>query len=265
MSNGGGMTGLPPLGGYTQFSGIPWTVTDPSQYYGPTGQQQQLERQSLFGFLGGDPFMPSGLMTNPRAQEAWGAAGGIMGELQTTGAAAVKAATGAQGQLGGYAGQLAALGRGVIPEFNYNDPYAQQALQQGFDPLNAQRKFYQQQLASQLGAQAGQSGYAGTPYAGEVAGAGQAAFLNQWALQALQREQTAAQTATGLQAQELAAQQLGGQLINEAGQLDAQGLSGVLQAYGVQGQNLSSAVNLIGHMFDALKTSVSQAPQPSGG
>lgn len=76
--------------------------------------------------------------------------------------------------------------------------YAQQALQQGFDPQGALKAQQMQQLTDQLRAQEAAAGIAMTPYGAGVTGQVLGQFDLNWLNEQMQREQAAAQTAGGL-------------------------------------------------------------------
>ena len=103
---------------------------------------------------------------------------------------------GLQGQTGTDAAQSAFnAAPGVM---NTVSPYATQALQTGFDPLNKQ---YAQQFAqnqNQANAVNAMSGVANTPYGAGLTQQADTNFNLDWQQQALQRQQTAAGTAASL-------------------------------------------------------------------
>jgi hypothetical protein len=112
--------------------------------------------------------------------------------LAQTGANAAAAATPAVAgmQLGGAS---SIYGQGASMQ-----PYATAALQAGFDP---QQQLYQQQqnqAASQANAINAQNGVGGTPYGASLANNANNNFNINWQNAALGRQQTATQTATGL-------------------------------------------------------------------
>ena len=108
---------------------------------------------------------------------------------------------GAVGQVtsGAYgAPQIQGAGNTAITAGNSLVPYATQSLQAGFDPQNA---LYNQQFGQQNQQGAvnnAVNGVAGTPYAAGVSTAGDQAFNLNWQDRQLGRQQTGAQTATGL-------------------------------------------------------------------
>jgi len=196
-------------------------------------------------------------MQNPQAAGYAGQVEGIAGQLGQVGQGAIGAATATQGQVGGLASQLQSLGTGLTTAFSGDLPYAQQALQTAFDPQKSAYNYYLNQNQNQTAAAAAQSGFAGTPYAAEVQNAGTGAFQNAWQTAQVGREATGAATAEGLQQQYEAGVLGGAGLINQAGQLDLGALSGVLQAYGLQGNNLAAAGQLISGLLSSLSESVS--------
>jgi hypothetical protein len=149
----------------------------------------------------------------------------------------------------GAAGNLAALGSAMSGEFSGNQAYANEALTNAFDPQQAE---YQQQLGdvtdstnSGLAAR----GLANTPYGADVQGDVIGRFQNDWQTQQIQREQMGSQSAAALEGEQLSAQQAGGQLMDASGQLDLSAASQMLQAYGLQGQNMQSALADLVNMF----------------
>jgi len=199
-------------------------------------------------------------MANPQATGYANQIEGISGQLANSGNSAVSAATATQQQVGGLASQLQSLGTGLTTAFSGNLDYANQALQTGFDPMQTAYNYYLNQNQNQTAAAAAQSGFAGTPYAAEVQNAGTGAFQNAWQTAQVGRENTAANTATTLQNQYEQGVLGGGSLINQAGQLDLGSLSGVLQAYGLQGTNLAAAGQMIQGLLGSLSESVT-APE----
>jgi len=182
-----------------------------------------------------------------------------------------------------FVNQLGALGQKMQGQFDYNTPYAQQALSDAFDPMNAAYNYYLGQTKDSVGAQEAAAGLGATPYGAATTGSAVAAFENAWQMQKLQREQLGAQTATALQ-NEILESQLGGgqmlgeagslanqaystsgQLLNEAGQLNLGALEGVLKAYGLQGQNLSAAMQGLVGMLNAMRVSESVSGGGGGG
>lgn len=256
-----------PFGNATSFSGIPWTVPNPTYNANPYGAAG-LIGSSVSGFspvsTGGSP-----TMTNPQAAGYAGQIEGIAGQLGASGQGAISAANATAGQVGGLASQLQGLGTGLTTAFSGDLPYAQQALQTAFDPMQSAYNYYLNQNQNQTAAAAAQSGFAGTPYAAEVQSAGTGAFQNAWQTAQVGREATGAATATALQNQYESGVVAGGQLINQAGQLDLGALSGQLQAYGLQGSNLASAgqmiTGLLSSLSESLSTTTGQPLSTAGG
>ncbi len=247
-----------PFGNANSFSGIPWTVPNPS--YQPDtnfGDQLGFQMTGIPGSLasGGSP-----TMTNPQAAMYAGQVEGIAGQLGASGQGAISAANATQQQVGGLASQLQGLGTGLTTAFSGNLPYAQQALQTAFDPMQSAYNYYLNQNQNQTAAAAAQSGFAGTPYAAEVQSAGTGAFQNAWQTAQVGREATGAATATALQNQYESGVVAGGSLINQAGQLDLGSLSDTLQAYGLQGSNLAAAGQLVTGLLSSLSESVTAPP-----
>ena len=240
-----------PWGNASGFSGIPWTINNPNYssdvWSGVRGGLGSLATPQSNG--------QSPTMQNPQASGYANQIEGIAGQMGATGAGAVSAAQNTQGQVSGMADQMRALGTGLAGAFSGNLGYANQALKDAFDPQSTAYNYYLNQNQNQTAAAEAQSGIAGTPYAAEVGSAGTGAFQNAWQTAQVGREATGAATATGLQNQYEQGVLGGGQLINQAGQLDLGGLSGVLQAYGLQGSNLSSAAQMIQGLLSSLGVS----------
>ena len=248
-----------PWGNAASFAGIPWQISNPN--YNPN----QFAIGGALGSMGGatTPQSSGGAptMDNPQAYGYAGQIEGIAGQLGKTGAGALNAAQQTQGQVGGLANQLVSLGQGLTTQFAGNLPYADKALSEAFDPMKTAYNYYLNQNQDQTAAAAAQSGFAGTPYAAEVQNAGTGTFQNAWQTAQIGREATGAATAEGLQQQYEAGVLGGAGLINEAGQLDLGALSGVLQAYGLQGNNLAQAGQLLQGLLSSLGISESA---PSG-
>ncbi len=250
-----------PFGNANSFSGIPWTVPNPS-YQPDTNFGDQLGYQitgiaSALSPTGGSP-----TMTNPQAAMYAGQVEGIAGQLGTAGQGAVSTANATASQVGGLASQLQGLGTGLSTAFSGDLGYANQALATAFDPMTTAYNYYLNQAQSAAGAASAQSGVANTPYGSEVQGATTGNFANAWQTAQVGREATGAATATGLQSQYESGVVAGGALINQAGQLDLGALSGQLQAYGLQGTNLAAAGQMIQGLLASLSESVTA---PSGG
>src|SRR5262249_22298855 len=156
---------------------------------------------------------------NPMVMGPFNAAMGLSGQLQQSGQNAVNAGAAGWGQAQGYASQLQSLAGLLSHEFDFNLPYAKQALESGFDPMNAQHDYYQREAMNQMGAEEANSGLGGTPYAAAIFGSTNAAFNNQWEMQRLQRQAIGAQTADTLEGRVQQAQMGAGQLIDAAGNL----------------------------------------------
>ncbi len=245
-----------PWGNATSFSGIPMQVNNPAYTGNQFGLSGMLASDISGAPLGNGqpPNVPNpqalGLMSNVQSQA---------GALDSAGGSAVSAALGTQQQIGGLANQLQSIGTGMQTQFAGNIPYANQALQTAFDPNSSAYNYYLNQAQNAAGSAAAQQGQAGTPYGAEIQGATTGAFGNAWQTAQVGREATGAATATGLQQQQLASQTAGGQLINEAGQLDLGSLSSVLQGYGLQGSNLAAAGTLLSQLLGDLSVSVSNS------
>lgn len=168
--------------------------------------------------------------------------------------------------LGGQAGGTgqAAYNQGASTNSQLQ-PYVGQALQTGFDPQNALYAQQYQQNQDQVNAQNAMSGVATTPYGAALANQSGQNFNINWQNQELQRQQTAASTAsqlagagnTALQggtSSLQAGQNLAGSLYGQGAnaQQTGQNLAGSLYGQGasalgnLSGQGASSASSLLG-------------------
>jgi hypothetical protein len=130
----------------------------------------------------------------------------------------------------------------MTSQFEENLPYAGRALDEGFDPQNA---FYLQNLQDLTDAtRSGEAarGIAMTPYGAAVEANTQGRFINDWRDRQLQRQHMGAQTADILQGRTQSSQEAGGRLINDAGKLNIDMMTQMLQKYGLQGQQLQAAL-----------------------
>jgi hypothetical protein len=202
-------------------------------------------------------------MTNPQAAGYAGQIEGLAGMLGSSGGQAVNNALGTQQQVGGLASQLQSLGTGLTTAFSGDLGWAQTALQDAFDPQKTAYNYYLNQAQNAAGSADAQVGISDTPYGAEVLGATTAAFNNAWQTAQVGREATGAATAEGLQSQYEEGVLGGGDLISAAGQLDLGALSSVLQAYGLQGSDLSAAGQMIQSLLASLSESVQAPPGQS--
>lgn len=124
--------------------------------------------------------LAQGLVNNPYAGYYQGGVNGIS-----------PMATGAGGQQFGAGSNLIGAGQSYLP-------YAQQALQSGFDPMNSvyNQQFQQNTDATRAGLAA--RGIAMSPYGAGVENQSNLNFNNSWLQNMLQRQQTGAQTANFL-------------------------------------------------------------------
>lgn len=189
------------------------------------------------------------------ANQAQGYAGQAAGAGQQGIITAQSLAGGPQGA----ASQLGALGSSLTGQFAGNTGAAQQALTDAFDPMQAQMKAGLAQTQDATGAALSGSGLASTPYGASVLAGSAGNFMNNWQTQQIQRENTGASTATGLQNQQLASQQAGGSLIDAAGQLDQGAMNSILSQYGLSEQGAASAAQTLSQIFGNLSTSQSQS------
>ncbi len=181
-----------------------------------------------------------------------GGTNGINGQvsmLNNAGNAAVGSAKSAQNSATATANQLKSLGSAMSGEFSYNDAYAQQALADAFDPHKDIYNRYLGQVTDQTNSQSALRGIANTPYGAAVTADSLGNFNTAWNAQQIQNENVGMQTATGLQQQRLSAQEAGGALINDAGQLNLGAAKNLLEAYGIQGSDMSAALSALTNMF----------------
>lgn len=140
-----------------------------------------LGTQNYYSALGGQyNGIAQNLVNNPYAGGYQGAANGVSPFAQ-----------GAGGQQFGAGSNLIGAGQSYLP-------YAQQALQTGFDPQNALYNQQFQQNTDQSRAGLAARGLAMSPYGAGVENQSNLNFNNQWLQNALQRQQTAAGTANTL-------------------------------------------------------------------
>ena len=126
-------------------------------------------------------------------------------------------------------------------------PYAQQALQTGFDPQNALYNQMFQQNTDQTRAAEAARGIAMSPYGAGVENQSNLNFNNQWLNQLLGRQQTAAGTANTLTGAANTGSTSGLNLMNAGGALPystantiGQGQNSAIQSYGGFGQAAST-------------------------
>lgn len=186
---------------------------------------------------------------------------GQVGTLQGAGQQALGAANQGAAGLNALGGQLASLGGQVAGQFGQNQQFANQALQDAFDPMQAQYKANLAQLTDATNANLANAGLASSPYGASITAGAQGNFQNNWQTAQIQREQMGAQTATGLQNQQLNAQSVGGGLITAGGQLDSSALQSILQGSGLdvqaQGQAASIMAQIFGNLSETDKSSIS--------
>ena len=103
-------TSIEPYGNANSFSGVPWTVPNPTyngNVYGIGGAIGSLAGESAPVSFGNPT------MTNPQAAGYAGQIEGIAGQLGAAGQGAIGAANATKGQVGGLASQLQGLGTGL--------------------------------------------------------------------------------------------------------------------------------------------------------
>ena len=276
----------------SSYSGLPTTPTQTIQWAPYNSFGPQLGMGNAYTIGGG---------FTPEVEGAMGGIQGLAGMLANAANPAIKDAYQTQSGIEGIARrlmglskqdlktvlpftqQLDTLGQKMGTEFDFNMPYAKQALSDAYDPLNSAYQYYLNQVNSAVGAQEAAAGLGATPYGAYETAAADAAFNNQWQMERLQRELTGAQTATALENEILSGQTAGGEMIakggelanqayatsgkllNDAGQLDIGGLQGVLQAYGLKGQDLSAAMQGLVGLLNSMRISTSSSGGGGGG
>lgn len=236
------------------YSGLPWYTPSwggGTAQYGDwvSGITPNLNapNTSPMGAYQGGP----GTKANPLIGQQIGQFEGGLGALEALGGKEIGAAKHTSKQEQGLAKQLQALAASQQGDLS-------KAYQTAFDPNNAQEQYYLQQTKAAAGAQEAASGLAGTPYGAGATGAATAAFTNQWALNADQRMATGVAAATSI-ANQIASD------FTSAGQLDSTALSGMLEAYGLSGSQLSSALQEINALLGNEKISASTSQSQSSG
>lgn len=169
---------------------------------------------------------------------------------QGAGPAFTGAVQGAQGN----AGAMNSIAGGLNGATAGNLTYANQALQDAFDPQKSAYNYYLQQALSTAGAQEAQQGIGNSPYGAEVTGATGANFTNQWQTAQIGRENTGMQTATGLQNQYLGQQTAAANILDQAGNLDLGAASQYLSQYGLQGSQMQAALGIMSSLLGDMRT-----------
>jgi hypothetical protein len=144
-------------------------------------------------------------------------------------------------------GALNSMGQNLFGYGQQTEKYGLQALKDAFDPMGSARASGLATTMDSTNASLANSGLAGTPYGAGVSGGAAGNFANNWQTAQIGREAAGMSTAT--QATQPTVQ--GGQLINEAGQLDMQNIGAQLQAYGLYGSQLSAAMSAFTSLFAA--------------
>jgi len=147
--------------------------------------------------------------------------------------------------------------------FDFNIPYAKQALRAAFDP---QKAFMRQNLADlQEQSRQGQAlrGVAMTPYGAGAEANAVGRFLNDWRDRQINRMLTGSQAASTLEQPVLGARQLAGQLFSSSGQLRLGAAQQMLSAYGLKGDALKNATQAFLGILDAMK--IGESANVSGG
>lgn len=174
-------------------------------------------------------------------------------------------ASGATSGAQGYGAELANMGRSIQGQFAGNQGYANAALRQAFDPQKKLYKQYQSDLLDSTNSQEALRGIANTPYGASISSNAMGRFINDWQDRQVDRRLTGSQTATGLQNQLLASQLGGGNLINQAGQLNLGAAEELLKGYGIDSENMRSALRDLSSVFSNLNVSKSASSSGSSG
>ena len=124
-----------------------------------------------------------------------------------------------------------------------NQAFANQALQTGFDPNKALYAQTLQDVTDQTRAGMAARGIDMTPYGAGVEGNTLARFNNDWVDRSVQRQATAASTASGLENANTAAVTAGGGLASSSAMMPTQALASLMQAGAAPGAELSAGVN----------------------
>jgi hypothetical protein len=258
----------------SSWSGVPL----PGNGGDPTAiSSQQLAFQNM-GLS--DPFLQPAQNVGANAaqstlQQAQSTATALMGTGQQAQQAGIQAAQPIQQQANNLqqTGQsLVNMGQQNNGQFAQDAQYANQALQNAFDPQQAQYKANLAQLNDATQSQLTSSGLEGTPYGASIVAGADSNFQNQWQTAQIQRENTGASTAEGLQGQVLSAQQqnsaditAGGSLMTASGQLDSSAMQSILGGYGLNEQSQQAAVTALNQIFGNLGISTSSQSSASSG
>ncbi len=135
--------------------------------------------------------------------------------------------------------------------------YANQALQNAFDPNQSIYNSYAGQLTDNMNSQEAERGIANTPYGAAVTGASLGNFANDWQTSQIAREAQGMNTAV----QSGTPYTQAGTLLNEAGQLDISSVANMIQAYGIESQ---ASIAMAKQIFDEHMASM-QFWEQSGG
>lgn len=225
----------------------------------PNWSVGQLGMMGAGGMLGS--FAPIGAPagglspTQQQNQNVLNSAQGYAGLAANQGQQGISAAQGLAAPVQQTAGTLGTMGAGIANQFGGNSAWADRALQDAFDPQQSAMKSNLAATMDQAGGMLSGSGLAGTPYGASVGAGAAGNFLNNWRSQQINRENVGANTATALQGQQLAAQTTGGNLINDAGQLDQGAMNSILSQYGLSEQGAAAAAQTLSQIFGNLSTS----------
>lgn len=171
----------------------------------------------------------------PPSQGQWAPGGGGLGAPPP----------GNYGPPEGDANNIRNLAGNLAGQFKGNLGYADQALKDAFDPQQAQFKQQMADLTDQTRAGEAARGISMSPYGAGVEANTQGRFRNDWQTAQVGREAQGAQTATGLQAQYQAGQAGAAGMYAQAAGISQADIGLQLQAYGLQGQQLQAAQDMM--------------------
>lgn len=194
--------------------------------YGSTGALGNLAYYSKYGGQFSD--IGQNLVNNPYAAQFQGGANGVS-----------PFATSAGGQQFGAGSSLIGAGQSYLP-------YAQQALQTGFDPMNAVYNQQSQQNTDATRASLAARGINMSPYGAGLENQSNLNFNNSWLQNSLQRQQTAAGTANTLTGAAGSAGTTGAGLQGSGIGSMLQGAQLPYSTYNTIGNNQLSTLNQVG-------------------
>lgn len=155
--------------------------------------------------------------------------------------------------------QMQALAGQLRNQFNFNIPYAKQALREAFDPQKAAYNQFMADLLEQERAGQALRGVSMTPYGAAVEANAVNRFINEWRTQQINRMLTGSQAASTLEQPVLASRQAAGELYGRASDAIRQNVMAQLQAFGLKGDMLAKAAQHILGILESLKISTSKS------